>query len=261
MMENILDDYAQQNALRTVDARAKLLLGGGAIIAALVSAGPVAPAFIAVSMAVITVAIARIPGRFYATLLTIPLSFAVISAGVILFLSGGGEAIWSMPLCGITLAVTTGSVNQAVLILSRTFAGMCALFFIALTTPMVEIFTVMRALRLPPEFVDLAMLIYHFIFILVGEAVATRNAQEIRQGYAGFRNSIRSFSMLAGTLFVRSWEKGEELILAMDARCYDGRLPPCSGEETLSHRTVFAIAAYLSLCGALALLTGGIQIF
>ncbi|WP_342678574.1 cobalt ECF transporter T component CbiQ [Methanofollis sp. UBA420] len=261
MMENILDDYAQQSALRETDTRAKLLLGGGAIAAALISAGPIAPAFIAASMAAITVGIARIPARFYAALLTIPLSFAVLSGGVILFLSGGGETVWSMPIGGITLAVTTGSANQAALVLARTFAGMCALFFIALTTPMVEIFTVMRSLRLPPEFVDLAMLIYHFIFVLIGEAVATRNAQEIRQGYAGFGNSVRSFSMLAGTLFVRAWEKGEELILAMDARCYDGIFPACGGETTLSRGGAAAVVAYLILCGALALLTGGIQIF
>ncbi|WP_298668237.1 cobalt ECF transporter T component CbiQ [uncultured Methanofollis sp.] len=260
-MENILDDYAQQNALRETGTWAKLLLGGGAIAAALVSAGPLAPAFIAASMAAITVGIARIPARFYATLLTIPLSFAVLSAGVILFLSGGGETVWSMPFGGITLAFTTGSVNQAALVLSRTFAGMCALFFIALTTPMVEIFTVLRSLRLPPEFVDLAMLIYHFIFVLIGEALATRNAQEIRQGYAGFGNAVRSFSMLAGTLFVRAWEKGEELILAMDARCYDGIFPTFGGERGISRREGVAVVAYLSVCSALALLSGGIQIF
>lgn len=260
-MENILDDYAHQNALRDVDTRLKLVLGGGAIAVGILSTAPVAPVLIAVSMAAITVFLARIPGRFYATLLAIPLSFAVLSAGVILFLQGGGEPLIALPVGGFTLTATTGSADMAALVLARTFAGMCSLFFIALTTPMVEIFAVMRGLRLPAEFVDLAMLIYHFIFMLISEAVATHNAQEIRQGYTGFRNSLRSFPMLAGALFVRAWEKGEELILAMDARCYDGKFPLEERKDGPSPQSTAAVAAYLLAVGIIALLTRGIQIF
>ncbi|QSZ66829.1 cobalt ECF transporter T component CbiQ [Methanofollis aquaemaris] len=260
-MQNILDDYAHQNALRDVDTRLKLVLGGGAIVVGILSTGPVAPLFIAISMAAITLFLARIPGRFYATLLTIPLSFAVLSAGVILFLQGGGETLFALPVGGFTLTATTGSADQAALVLARTFGGMCSLFFIALTTPMVEIFAVMRALRLPAEFVDLAMLIYHFIFMLIGEAVATHNAQEIRQGYAGFRNSLRSFPMLAGALFVRAWEKGEDLILAMDARCYDGKLALEEEGDSPSPLSTAGVAVYLVTAGAIALLTGGVQLF
>lgn len=261
MMENILEDYAHRSALRHLDVRLKLLLGGGAILIGILSPSPIGPAFIAVSMAMITVGVARIPGGFYARLLTIPLSFAAISAGVILFLSGGGDTLWTAVLGPVTLSVTSGSANLALLVLSRTFSGMCALFFIALTTPMTEIFTVMRSMRLPREFIDLSMLIYHFIFVLIGEAVATRNAQEMRHGYATFRNAIASFAMLAGMLFVRAWEKGEELIVAMDARCYDGVF--VGGEETggATRRQIALVATYLSLCAAITVAAQGISIF
>jgi len=261
MMENILEDYAHANALRDMDPRLKLLLGGGAILAGIFSASPVAPAFIALTMAAITVGIARIPTRLYVTLLSIPFSFAALSIIVILFLSGGGDPLWSIMIGPLTLTATTESADLAALVLARTFSGMCALFFIALTTPMVEIFTVMRSLRLPQEFVDLAMLIYHFIFILIGEVVATRNAQEMRHGYATFKNSLHSFAMLAGVLFVRAWEKGEDLLLAMDARCYDGAF--AGDEETgrASRRQIALVAAYLCTAAAVAIATVGIQIF
>jgi len=260
MMENILEDYAHANALRDMDPRLKLLLGGGAILAGIFSASPVAPAFIAATMAAITVGVARIPARVYVALLSIPLSFAVISAAVILFLSGGGATLWSAAAGPLTLTATTQSADLAALVLARTFSGMCALFFIALTTPMVEIFTVMRSLRLPREFVDLSMLIYHFIFVLIGEAVATRNAQEMRHGYATFKNSLNSFAMLSGMLFVRAWGKGEELILAMDARCYDGAF--ASDEETgrASRRQIALVAAYLCLCTAVTIAARGATI-
>jgi len=260
-MDNILEDQAHRSALRHLDTRLKLLIGGGAILLGLLSPSPLGPAFIAATMAAITVGAPLTPVRFYAHLLTIPLSFATISAAVILFLSGGGETLWTAAIGPLTLTATTGSANLAALILARTFSGMCALFFIALTTPMAEIFTVMRSLRLPREFVDLSMLIYHFIFVLIGEAVATRNAQEMRHGYVSFTNAIASFAMLAGMLFVRAWEKGEELIVAMDARCYDGVF--AAGEETegASRRQIALVAAYLCLCTAVTIAARGATIF
>ncbi len=62
---------------------------------------------------------------------------------------------------------------------------MSSLFFIALTTPAVELFSVMRDLRLPKEFVDLSMLIYRYIFVLIGEAIAMHNAQVMRTDTRG----------------------------------------------------------------------------
>jgi len=261
MLENMLEDYAHANAMRSVDARLKLILGVGAILVGISSASPIAPAFIALTMAAITVGVARIPARLYVTLLSIPFSFAVLSIVVILFLSGGGDPLWSIAIGPLTLTATTESADLAALVLTRTFSGMCALFFIALTTPMVEIFTVMRSLRLPQEFVDLAMLIYHFIFILIGEVVATRNAQEMRHGYATFKNSLHSFAMLAGVLFVRAWEKGEDLLLAMDARCYDGAFADEEEQAGTSSRQIVLVVAYLCTAAAVAIATAGIQIF
>ncbi|HKM41439.1 MAG TPA: CbiQ family ECF transporter T component, partial [Methanocorpusculum sp.] len=30
------------------------------------------------------------------------------------------------------------------------------------------------------------------------------------------------FSMLVSVLFIRTWERGEEIFISMDSRCYDG---------------------------------------
>jgi cobalt/nickel transport system permease protein len=132
---------------------------------------------------------------------------------------------------------------------------MCSLFFIALSTPMIEIFSTMHSLRLPGVLVDLSMLIYHFIFILIGEVIAIYNAQTIRHGYTSFRRSVCSLAMLGGVLFVRAWRQGEELITAMDARCYDGRLELPGEPQRAGWLTIGAVFCYLVLCGLLAIST------
>ena len=84
-MHDLLDDYAHSNALRDTSPRLKLLLGLGAILICVASATPIAPLFIAITMSLITVRLAKIPGRFYSTLLLIPFSFSILSAAVVAF--------------------------------------------------------------------------------------------------------------------------------------------------------------------------------
>jgi cobalt/nickel transport system permease protein len=261
MMEHLLDEYTLCNALSDQDARLKLGLGIGAILICTSSTSPVTPIFIAMTMAMITVGVAKIPLRLYLALLTIPVSFALTSGIVILFTSGGGTALISFPIPGIILSVTTGSANLALLLMARTFGGMCALYFIALTTPITEIFSIMHSLRLPSSLIDLSLLIYHFIFVLIGEAISIHTAQVLRHGYDTFRSKLQSLGMLAAMLFIRAWQQGEDLLTVMDARCYDGRLD-LGGEYTRPGITAVAsVLAYLSICTSVAYFTASVRIF
>ena len=95
-MHDLLDDYAHSNALRDTNPRLKLLLGLGAILLCVSSVTPIAPLFVAVTMSLITVRLAKIPGRFYSTLLLIPLSFALLSAIVVAFMHGTGDQLFAI---------------------------------------------------------------------------------------------------------------------------------------------------------------------
>ncbi|GAB6285560.1 MAG: cobalt ECF transporter T component CbiQ [Methanoregula sp.] len=260
-MEQILDVYAQTNALRDVDTRLKLLIGVCAIIIGVASQSPAAPFFIAVSMAFITVALAKIPIRLYASLITIPVSFAIFSAIIILLMSGGGEPIFTFFFAGYPIGATTASANLALLVVMRTFGGMCSLYFIALTTPITEIFSVMHTLRFPRGLIDLSMLIYHFIFVLIGETISIHTAQVLRHGYDTFRNSVQSFAMLGAMVFIRAWQQGEDLVIAMDARCYDGKLELADESRKPGRVVIGATIVYLGACAYLAWLTATMNIF
>ena len=259
-MENLLDDYAQSNALRDTSPRLKLLLGLGAIILCVSSATPIAPLFIAVTMSLITVRLAKIPWTFYSRLLLIPLSFSLLSAVVVAFMHGGGDQLFAFSVFGITLGISEDGANLALLLIARTFGGMCSLFFIALTTPMVEIFSILKSVGLPDFLVELSMLIYRYIFVFVDQAAVIHSAQVMRLGDAGIKNSINSFAMLSSVLFLRAWEQGERLIIAMDARCYDGKLDIVEQSSRAGGKATFIVVAYLAVIAAIVVLTREIQL-
>ena len=254
-MHDLLDDYAHSSALRETSPRLKLLLGLGAMLLCVASSAPIAPLFIAVTMSLVTVRLAKIPWRFYTTLLLIPFSFSILSAVVVAFMHGGGDQLFAVNIFGIDLGMREEGANLALLLITRTFGGMCTLFFIALTTPMLEIFSIGKSLGLPDFLVELSMLMYRYIFVFLDQAAMIHSAQIMRLGDAGFKNTLNSFSMLCSVLFLRSWEQGERLIVAMDSRCYDGKLDLMDQAEGAKPRAILAVAVYLTAATAIAVLT------
>jgi len=250
--EHILDDAAISSPLRYVSAWLKIVFCLSAIVTAVISPLPYLPLFIAGVMIFSALFIAKVSPRLYASLLTIPLVFAGTGAIVILFITGGGETLFDLFQIGtLHIRITTESLQLALLVLSRTFAGMCSLYFLALTTPMTSLFAVLKKLRVPQAFIDLSMLIYRYIFVFIGEAIAIHNAQIMRGGYGSWKNYLSSFSMLASMLFIRTWEKGEAIFISMESRCYDGcmALPDEGGHVSLLSVTavIFFIVLILSL--------------
>jgi len=99
------------------------------------------------------------------------------------------------------------------------------------------------------------MLIYRYIFVFLDIALSIKYAQTVRLGYSSFRRSIRSLGMLGSTLFVRSWEQGDKLFLAMNSRCYDGKMALFEVHRPVRAPEMLLTSAYFLLTLALLYLT------
>src|SRR5512139_681488 len=118
MFEELLEDIAQNNGLREVNTWMKLAAGSGAIILCLLSTGYPAPLFIAIALSFAILFPARIDPRTYGELFLLPLWFALMSAAVIVLISGGEYVFWSWdPLPFLSLSVTRESINTGFFVL------------------------------------------------------------------------------------------------------------------------------------------------
>ena len=120
MFEELLEDVAQTNGLRETSTWLKLAAGLSAIILCLLSTGYAAPLFIALVLSVVILFLARVDIRTYAELFLVPLWFALMSAIVIVLISGGEHVYWGWdPLPFLSLSVTRESINTGFFILCR----------------------------------------------------------------------------------------------------------------------------------------------
>jgi cobalt/nickel transport system permease protein len=261
MFEELLEDIAQTNGLREVNTYLKLATGLGAILLCLLSTSYIPPLFIAVLLSGAILFLARVDAKTYAELFIVPLWFAVMSIAGIILITGGHDIFWLWDLLpGFSLSITRESVNQGFFVFCRIIGGMSAMCFISLTTPMTDIFTALRQCRVPDAVIDLMMIIYRTIFILMDQVIQIYQAQIMRLGYSTYRESIDSFATLCGAAFIASWDAGEDLVRAMDARCYEGKFALLGENRPVERVPCLAVAVFLALSAAVVILSGNITI-
>jgi cobalt/nickel transport system permease protein len=261
MFEELLEDIAQKNGLRKVNTYLKLTAGLGAILLCLLSTSYISTLFIALVLTGAILFLARVDARTYAELFIVPIWFAVTSVAGIILIYGGQDVFWQWDILPwLSLSITRESINQSAFVFCRVIGGMSAMIFIALTTPMTDIFIVLRQCKVPEVVIDLMMIIYRTIFILIDQVIQIYQAQVMRLGYSTYLESLHSFASLCGAAFIASWDAGDDLVRAMDARCYDGKFALLGENRPVERFPFLAVVIFLILSTAVVIGSGTITI-
>ncbi len=233
MFQNTLDNYAHSNNLRDMNTFFKVIFAITTMMVSLISTSPLVPLLIASVMSFLIIFHARIPWKFYLKFLAIPFLFGFITFIYMAFFFGMGAQILDLGI--LNLVVTNDGFNLGLLTFSRVLAGFTCMAFLALTIPMTELFSELERLKIPQIVMELAMLMYRYIFIFLDEGLNMYHAQETRLGYSSLPKSLKSMGMLGSNLFIRTWVKGEQAHIAMESRCYNGSLKTFRSPESLKN--------------------------
>jgi cobalt/nickel transport system permease protein len=136
-------------------------------------------------------------------------------------------------------------------ILAKGTLGVAAAVVLAATTPVPEILHGLERLRLPRVIVAITGFMVRYLDLTVEEARRMAIARRSRGHDPRWLWQARAVAGSAGTLFIRSFERGERVHLAMVSRGYDGTLPsfgaaPASRSEWAGALCVPAVAAAIS---------------
>ncbi len=176
-------------------------------------------------MMLLSLLIAKIEVRDYYHLMLLPAAFIVLGGIAILIQFGQEtETLFNIRFFWTRLYVTCASADLATNTILKAFAAVSALYVMTLSTPMGEIISVFRKIRVPEIILELMYLIYRYIFILSEIKQQQKDASVSRLGYCDLRTSFRTFSSEIATLFVLSMKKADQYYDAMEARGYEGSL-------------------------------------
>lgn len=122
------------------------------------------------------------------------------------------------------IGVSESGIFQGINMFLKVMGSLSCLYFISLTTPMVDVISVLSKLRIPSFLIELISLVYRFIFIILETSEMMFISQNSRLGYRDIRTAYKSLGALASTLFIRSFKRANDLYTALEARGYNGEL-------------------------------------
>jgi cobalt/nickel transport system permease protein len=160
-------------------------------------------------------------------------------------LVGTGERV---DVLGVPLSVA--GLYGAWNIVAKASLGVCASLLLAATTTPPDLIVGLDRLRCPQILTSIATFMLRYLDVLIGEARRMRVARLSRGDDPRFLWQLRGFAAGIGALFLRAFERGERVYLAMVSRGYDGRMPEYGhGRPASARQWVTASALPLTAAG------------
>lgn len=166
------------------------------------------------------------PANVFWGYMKVPLTFLLLGVLTILIGIGDRKEVfqYAFRLGPYYVGLSENGLYEALRLFLKAMGAVSCLYYLSLTTPMVDLMEALQTLRLPKLFIELMMLIYRFIFVLLEISGRIYVAQKARLGYDGFKASFKSLGALAANLFILAFKRGDDIYRALESRGYEGQI-------------------------------------
>lgn len=242
MKHSFLDQYSDlKSPIHRLDPRVKIIAFFSFLLIVVFTPITKGPKFVLYgAVLLLLILISKVPIKFVLKRSLVIIPFVGLVAIGLPFLEDGG----SLSLGIFTLTQSAALIFLNVLVKS----WLCVLAMIALTstTPFSKLLNGFQRLKMPTVFVMILSFMYRFVFILEDELGRMVRARDARTFSPSWLQSVKTAGNMIGTLFLRSYERGERVYAAMRSRGYDGKIK-LSKELNLNGYDISFIGVFLSL--------------
>jgi cobalt/nickel transport system permease protein len=243
MKHAFLDHHSHvESPIHHLDARAKIIVFFTFILIGVSSPPTSFFLFSLLATALIGIALlARLPLGHLLKKVLVVLPFLLMVTISIPFMKkdgvGGG---YNLGLGG--LSISQGGLWILWNVVIKSCLGVFSIILLSSTTSFPQLIRGMEKLGSPIIFTMLTSFMYRYSFILIDEMHRMRRAKDSRSFGGRWFWQTQVIGHMVGTLFLRSFHRGERVYLAMLSRGYHGTIP-----QTTAERLGWGEVAFLSL--------------
>jgi cobalt/nickel transport system permease protein len=253
---HFLDPYRERSSpVHVLDPRIKLVLALAFIFTNAFLPVGAWPVYILMFSLILAVEILSELGVVYVLKRSV-LALPFVLAALPLLFTVPGEALLSFSIGTWDLSISQAGLQRFASITLKSWISLQAAIVLASTTPFPDMLVAMRAIKIPRLLVSVFGLMWRYLFVLVDEALRLMRARTSRSGQSdqpglktggslAWRGSVTGG--MAGSLFLRGFERSDRIYMAMVSRGYDGEV------RTLP-RPGISLAGWLLLAGGFVLL-------
>ena len=253
MKHAFIDKYSNLDSfIHRLDPRTRILVTLVFVLAVMATPPTAWRAFVLYTILITSLIIlARLPPLYVLKRSAVIMPFVLMIAIFIPFL-GRGEVAGSYNVWLWRVSVTYDGLLVLWNVLVKAWLSTLGLILLSATTPFPRLLKGLEQLGVPRVLVMILAFMYRYIFVLTDEVLRMQRAMESRsvaplRARRGRRLwPFRTVGNIIGTLFIRSYERGERVYGAMLARGFDGEIRTLSdlrfGRADLGFGVAFSLA-------------------
>ena len=237
-----IEQFVYSNKLRHTHPLERVIFALVTMIMALIIKDWQVHLLIIFFMVILLVHKAKIKASVILKLMLIPLGFLIIGVLTIAFQISFSDLnyLFYFNIFNLNIGITASSLQTAFKTLTVSLSAVSCLYFMTLTTPMVEIIYVLQKLKVPDSIIELMTLIYRFIFVFINTAFNIYYAQQARYGHSTFKKSLNSFAILFGNLWGKAFFKSKNLLQSLESRGFEGNIKVLNPEYSFSRNNIIS---------------------
>jgi cobalt/nickel transport system permease protein len=233
MHVHYLDPYREgESPIHRLDPRVKLVVALAFIVTTSLTPVGAWPVYVLLWALVLSVTILSEIG-VWRVLARSSLALPFMLAALPLMFTSGVTVLGTLPLGFANLTVYAEGLERFLSIAVRSWISVQMAVVLATSTPFPDLLMAMRGIRIPRLLVAVFGLMWRYLFVMADEAGRLMRARESRSGSTGdplhksggtlaWRAKVTGG--MAGSLFLRSIERGDRIYSAMASRGYDGEV-------------------------------------
>jgi cobalt/nickel transport system permease protein len=196
------------------------------------------------------VLLSRIPLKLYIVRASFIPLFTVLIALPLPFIVPG-NILTIIHVYGFSyLTVSFEGLFRALVFVSRVWISVGTAILLVSTTKFSDMATALRKMGVPELFTTLLLITYRYIFLFADEALSMVQARNMRSfGNEGLIKRIKVVGQMIGTLFLRAFERGEQVYYAMLSRGYIGKIETHTKLQVRKSDVAFLSLTYVILLG------------
>ncbi|MBL7091928.1 MAG: cobalt ECF transporter T component CbiQ [Candidatus Omnitrophica bacterium] len=107
-------------------------------------------------------------------------------------------------------------------VLVKSYLSVLSMILLVSSTPFCDFLKALEKLKLPRIFTMIISFMYRYIFVIEDELMKMRQAKEARSVGGSKWSHTKALANMLGVLFIRAYERGEKVYLAMCSRGFNG---------------------------------------
>ena len=189
---------------------------------------------------------------FRRSLVIIP--FVLMIAVFIPFLKKG-EVAGGYSLGSLRLEVTYDGLVVFGNVLIKAFLSILCVILLMASTRFTRFLRALEKLRIPKIFTMILSFMYRYIFVVSEELMQMQRAKESRSAGRAQWFHFKTLANILGVLFVKVYEKGELVYMAMCARGFNGEIKD-AGQFMISAFDIIFICLIFAVLSTIRIFTG-----